>query len=163
MHNVIILIGGNEGNTKDYIIKAKRFIQKSIGPIVLISSLYESEPWGFEHTQNFINQIIEVESVLTPHQILDIGQQIEKSLGRQCKTISGYEGRPMDIDILFYDRLIINTNNLVVPHPKLHERKFTLLPLLEKWGNFIHPSLCKSVSLLMNECNDDGWVKKLLK
>ncbi|TLX76895.1 2-amino-4-hydroxy-6-hydroxymethyldihydropteridine diphosphokinase [Labilibacter sediminis] len=163
MHQIILLIGGNEGNTHEYIAKAKAFIEKKIGKIVKESSIVESEPWGFEHAQNFLNQVIEVESSLTPHETLKNGQEIEKTLGRKAKTTTGYEGRPMDIDILFYDNLEISEEDLTIPHPRMHERKFTMVPLAEKWNNYIHPTFRKTMKQLLDECNDDGWIKIRLK
>ncbi len=161
MNSLILLIGGNEGNRIENMHDAKVLIQERIGEIEISSSYYESEPWGFEHQQNFINQIIEVSTDLLPFEILKIGQCIEKELGRKPKTKIGYEGRTMDIDILFYNRATVTMPDLIIPHPKLHERKFTLLPLNEMWKNYIHPVFKKSVTILLDECDDNGWVKKL--
>ncbi|WP_066632189.1 2-amino-4-hydroxy-6-hydroxymethyldihydropteridine diphosphokinase [Labilibacter marinus] len=159
MHRVILLIGGNEGDRFLNISKAKNLIGKSIGCILQQSGNYESEPWGFEHQQNFINQVIEVNSTLSPNEILKEGQEIEKELGRKPKTKIGYEGRTMDIDILFYNEEIVNQEDLIIPHPKLHERKFTLLPLIERWADFKHPIFKKSLKQLGKECEDEGWVR----
>ncbi len=160
MHKVFLLIGGNEGNRTLNITWAHQLIESKIGRIIDKSSLYESEPWGFTHQQNFINQVLEVESAYSPLEILKQTQSIEKNLGRKTKTSTGYEGRTMDIDILYFDDQSVSLPNLIIPHPRLHERIFTLLPLVEKWADFIHPILKKSNQLLLNECNDTCWAKK---
>ncbi len=162
MHRVILLIGGNEGDCYENIKRAKRLIEERLGDVVLESSLFESEPWGFMHPQNFINQVLELKCDLSPQQILGIGQHIEKELGRMAKTIAGYEGRTMDIDILFYDDMIIDQVNLVIPHPKMHERRFTMLPLVEKWSDFIHPVFKKGMNQLLDQCKDEGWVRRVM-
>ncbi|MGQ1787907.1 MULTISPECIES: 2-amino-4-hydroxy-6-hydroxymethyldihydropteridine diphosphokinase [unclassified Saccharicrinis] len=161
MHKAILLIGGNEGDRLGIIQEARNLIRDKIGTIVKASSNYESEPWGFKHHQNFINQVIEVFTPLSPNEVLFQGQVIEKQLGRRTKTQVGYEARTMDIDILFYDDLIIESLELAIPHPKLQDRMFTVLPLIEEWGNHIHPVLNKPLKQLLEECDDDGWVKKL--
>ncbi len=160
MSKVLLLIGGNEGDRIDNIKQSKKLIEERIGQIANQSGIYESEPWGFEHAQNFLNQVLEVQCTMDAMDILEISQGIEKELGRSVKTSDGYEGRTMDIDILFYEDEIINTERLVIPHPHLHKRKFTLLPLVEKWDNFLHPTLIKTMKELLIECNDEGWVKK---
>ena len=161
MHRVILLIGGNEGNRLDNIEQAKFLIQKNIGELINTSGNYESEPWGFDHQLNFINQVIEIKTDLTPNEILSKGQNIEIQLGRKAKTQQGYEGRTMDIDILFYDSLILEESSLTIPHPRLHERKFTLLPLAEHWNDFVHPALNRTIGSLLFECKDEGWVRRL--
>lgn len=161
MHHVILLLGGNLGNVELTLIQARDLIIEEIGEIVLASDLYESEPWGFEHAQNFLNQVIEVKSEYSPKEILKITQGIEKELGRKQKTSTYYEGRLIDIDILFYDDKIIDLAELRIPHPKLHERKFTLLPLNEKWSDLEHPILKKKIAELTKECIDTCWARLL--
>ncbi len=162
MTKVLLLLGGNEGNPTENIMQAQQLIAKNIGSIIKESGYYESEPWGFVHDQNFINKIIEIECSHTPQKLLELSQNIEKTLGRKAKTKTEYEGRTMDIDILFYDHSIINEPHLTIPHPKLHERKFTLLPLAEKWRNLNHPVLLKTIQELLTECKDEGWVRFLI-
>ena len=161
MHRVILLIGGNEGDRFGNVELVKALIQERIGNIVGASGNYESEPWGFEHQLNFVNQVVEVETTMRPEEILMSGQEIEKELGRKAKTTRGYEGRTMDVDILFYDELILNKTDLIIPHPKLHERKFTLLPLVECWSELVHPKLKTTMAGLLSECGDEGWVRKV--
>ncbi|MCW3785513.1 2-amino-4-hydroxy-6-hydroxymethyldihydropteridine diphosphokinase [Plebeiibacterium sediminum] len=160
MSKVLLLIGGNEGDRMDNIKMSKDLIEERIGRITNESGIYESEPWGFEHAQNFLNQVLEVKCTMDAMDILEISQSIEKELGRKAKTTKGYEGRTMDIDILFYEDLVKKSARLTIPHPQLHKRKFTLLPLVEKWENLLHPTLHKTMKELLIECEDEGWVKK---
>ncbi len=160
MYKVLLLIGGNEGDRIENIFQSKELIEQKIGVIIKQSGIYESEPWGFEHAQNFLNQVIEIESNKDSFEILKISQEIERILGRKAKTTLGYEGRTMDIDILFYGSEIIDTEKLTIPHPRLHERKFTLLPLVEKWENLLHPIFNLNAKDLLRDCKDEGWVKK---
>lgn len=160
MNSVKLLIGGNEGNRLKNMHEVQELISTRIGKIDECSSCYESEPWGFAHQQNFLNQVLEVSTVLSVTEILTVGQQIEKELGRKPKTQVGYEGRTMDIDILFFNDETINLPQLTVPHPKIQERRFTLLPLAEKWSTLVHPVLGKTMHMLLDECKDMGWVEK---
>ncbi len=160
MNSVILLIGGNEGNRTENIHAAKTLIGDRIGKIIEFSSCYESEPWGFAHQQNFLNQVVEVSTTLLALDILNLAKQIEKELGRKPKTPAGYEGRTMDIDILFFNDEIIELPQLTVPHPKIQERRFTLHPLAERWSQLVHPVLGKMMAELLDECDDAGWVEK---
>ncbi len=161
MDKVLLLIGGNEGDRFENIRLSKDLLEERIGKIIKQSGIYESEPWGFQHAQNFLNQVIEIECNMEAIDILKMTQDIEKTLGRKAKTTKGYEGRTMDIDILFYGKQIIQEEELTIPHPRLHERKFTLLPLVEKWEKLLHPILHQSMADLLIQCSDEGWVKKI--
>jgi 2-amino-4-hydroxy-6-hydroxymethyldihydropteridine diphosphokinase len=160
MSQVYLLIGGNQGNRLQLLKRAKELIQNACGKIVKESSVYESEPWGFEADQNFLNQVIIVSTELGPMNILDKCQQIENELGR-VRNDSGYASRTMDIDILFIDDKIIETKRLIVPHEHLHKRRFTLSPLSELSADFIHPKLNKSMIEMLKECPDQSNVIKL--
>lgn len=164
MAKVFLLIGGNLNNRAHCIAKAKKAIAGQVGEIIGQSSVYESEPWGFIHEQNFLNQVIVVETNYMPQEVLRINQLIEKQLGRhrnaELAAIQGqkYRARCMDIDILFYDKQTISDENLTVPHPRLHQRKFTLVPLYELAPDFIHPLLHTTVRDLLAQCSDSGYV-----
>ncbi len=162
MNNVILLLGGNLGNRVELIQEAKNLISQNNCLIIKESAFYESEPWGFTHAQNFINQIIEIETESEPEILLLKTQHIEKVLGRKAKTKAGYEGRTMDIDILFFNSQILHQQNLIIPHPELHKRKFTLLPLVEQWETLIHPVLQKTSLELLASCADSCWVRKIV-
>ena len=171
MQIITILLGGNIGNTRQYILDAEKLLIAQMGPLLKTSSLFESEPWGFESEQWFLNKIIQVTSykleVTTDEnealKILDICQAIEKQLGRTRSNNTSYESRPIDIDILFIDDAIITEPRLIIPHPKLHLRRFTLLPLLEIIPDYIHPVLQKAIHTLEEECDDAGKCEKMIK
>jgi len=161
MAKQLLLLGGNQGNVINNLQQAIEALSIHLGKAIQTSAYYESEPWGFEASQNFVNQVVEFESALTPNQLIRITQQIEIQLGRKQKTGTHYESRPIDIDILFIDDCIIDTSHLVIPHPRLHQRRFTLLPLVEQWQNLLHPKLEKTIQELLSVCEDEGTVKRI--
>ena len=128
-------------------------ISLKIGIIKKQSGVYESESWGFEADCHFLNQVILVRSQLSPENLLKCILNIEKYLGRQ-RNEAGYTSRTIDIDILYYGSRIIKKDHLTVPHPRLHERKFTLAPLVEIAANLIHPVLKKSNKELLENTTD---------
>jgi 2-amino-4-hydroxy-6-hydroxymethyldihydropteridine diphosphokinase len=160
MNKVTLLAGGNLGERKDNLEAAIKFICKEIGGILKLSSIYETEPWGFEHEQNFLNQAVEVETEFAPEKILEKIHEFENNLGKKKRT-GEYLARTIDIDILFFNDEIINQPDLIIPHPRLHERKFVLEPLAEIIPDFIHPVFNEKISKLNNKCLDDKWVRKL--
>jgi len=148
-------IGDREANLKQALIK----IEENIGPVVSSSSVYETEPWGFMSENNFLNLVVEVETDLNPSGLLGRVMMIESILGR-VREGKGYKPRLIDIDILFYGQRIIRRKVLTVPHPKLHERKFVLVPLCEVDGDLVHPVFRKNIRSLLEECPDRGRVEK---
>ena len=125
------------------------------------SSLYESEPWGFEAPVAFLNQVVCVETRLSPMELLKVTQMIEQRAGRVEKSSGGaYASRTLDVDILFYDEERVLLPDLTVPHARMAERRFTLLPLAEIAPEKIHPVFKKSCRQLLNECKDEGNVWK---
>ncbi|MFV0346218.1 MAG: 2-amino-4-hydroxy-6-hydroxymethyldihydropteridine diphosphokinase [Bacteroidales bacterium] len=159
---VVLLLGGNIGDTEWIIRSAHSKIEEKVGKVVNTSSLYTSEPWGFDAEQWFINQVLIVNTELNAEQVLQHTQEIERELGRvRMKEPTTFQSRSIDIDILFYDNHVINTPDLKVPHPMLHLRRFTLLPLVELIPDFVHPSFDISVEELLDSCPDQGAVKKL--
>jgi len=160
MNTITILLGGNIGNTQQFILDAERLLVEQLGPIQLSSSIYKSEPWGFLSSQWFLNKTIVIQSELQALQVLGICQEIENSLGRKRGNTIGYESRPIDIDILFFNNDIINEPTLIIPHPKLHLRRFTLLPLHEIMHDFVHPVLKETIVEIINECEDNGVCRK---
>lgn len=148
-----ILLGGNLGNRKENLNQAKKHIQKIIGSIINESSIYETKAWGVENQPNFLNQVILVETMLSPQNVLTENLQIEKILGRVRHQ--KWHERTIDIDILYAEDLILNEENLKIPHPFIQERKFTLIPLVEISPNFVHPIFQKTQAILNNECLDN--------
>jgi len=137
LHKVYIGVGSNLGDKYQNIYLAYRLIQSKIGNITSKSSIYISEPWGFESDELFLNSVIEIHSKLQPLELLNQLKQIEKELGRKKKQSDTYESRLIDLDILFYDKLILKNDQLTIPHPHVEKRSFVYMPLLEIQPNFI--------------------------
>ena len=159
MTRVYFLLGGNIGNREELLSEAIRKMTNQLGKYVQASALYETEPWGFTHEQNFLNQVVVFDSELAALDILDKTQAIEKELGRVRKTTQ-YCERTIDIDILFYGDEQIENKRLSVPHPRIQERSFALYPLEELIPEFIHPIFKKSIKQLKEECTDELKVNK---
>lgn len=155
-----LLFGADIGDKRTTFAKAKLLLSERVGKLVKESSLYESEAWGFESSTTFLNQVLEVKVSLQPLDLLSAIHKIEAELGR-IRSGTGYESRLIDIDILFYEGLALNTPELVIPHPHLYRRMFTLAPLNELIPDFIHPTLHKTVADLYAECTDRGLVRKV--
>lgn len=160
MQRAILGIGGNTGNKQANFQKVYKEIQNELGQIVLFSSVYQSPPWGFESKDDFWNQVVVVETTWSPQDLLQKIHLIEATFGRK-KTAGGYHSRDMDIDILFYDQLVIQYEDLVIPHPLIHKRMFVLVPLAEVLPDMIHPVLKKSITELRNNCNDKSLIIKI--
>lgn len=161
MKIVFLGIGTNLGNRELNLEQAIARIEEFIGPVLLSSSIYETEPWGFQAEDKFLNQVVKIETKLTPSGLLGKILMIESFLGR-VRGPNRYSSRLIDIDILLYERIIIDDENLKIPHPLLHERKFVLVPLCEVASEMVHPGLKKSFSELLNICKDEGNVKKFI-
>ena len=162
IHQMLLLLGSNIPDRLDYLHHAKQLIESRIGIIKKQSSIYESEPWGFNANVTFLNRVLWVQTRDKPMEVLAKTQQIEQSLGRKQKTQKGYASRTIDIDILFFDGVHIETPSLTIPHINLHKRRFTLLPLVEIVPQWIHPVFKKSCYQLLEECTDTGkvWIYK---
>ena len=147
MARVALLLGGNQGDVKRTLQTAQQLINSRVGAVLRCSHRYESEPWGFPAAQRFSNQAQEVSTDLSPLEVLDACQGIERELGRNRaaeaieKASSGaaYSSRPIDIDIIFYGDEVIDDERLTVPHPLLAEREFALQPLAEIMRRHRHP------------------------
>lgn len=161
MKTVYILQGSNEGNRHEHLDLSTIEIKKRIGSISAKSSTYESEPWGFEARQWFLNRVIVIETELYPLKILQELLNIELEFGRKRADDGKYHSRTLDLDILFIDNEIISTPELEVPHPQIQKRRFTLLPLSEIAPCLVHPILHKTISELLSECTDQAKVKKI--
>ncbi len=131
-HTLYLSLGANIGNKKENITNAIQRIGELIGKVERQSSLYETKPWGFSSTNNFINACVKCRTSLTPLQVLHETQVIEKELGRTEKSHKGlYHDRLIDIDILLYDDLKMDTPELTIPHPYMYQRDFVMKPLRE--------------------------------
>lgn len=155
----LILIGSNQGQRELTISQSIKMLVERCGEVFLLSSLYETEPWGFIAEQNFLNQVVALDTEMNPYDLLRELLMIEKELGRKRHDVEGYESRPIDLDILYYDDMIINDDDLILPHPRLHKRRFALMPLCDIAADFIHPVFKRSNRELLNECEDISEVK----
>ena len=153
MNSVFLLTGGNIGNRIKNLESAATKIEKEVGKILQSSSVYETAAWGVTDQQAFLNQVLEVETTLTPQDLLSVILSIEKQLGRE--RLQRFGPRTIDIDILFYNDEIISTETLSVPHPEMQNRRFVLVPLNEIAETIIHPILNKPVNQLLQECKDE--------
>jgi 2-amino-4-hydroxy-6-hydroxymethyldihydropteridine diphosphokinase len=154
MNTVFLLLGSNLDDRLALLKQARNEISLHLGRITLESSVYESEPWGFTAKQSFLNQVIRIETSFSPYELLDKILMIENNLGRKRDQHKRYTSRLIDIDILFFNDAIIKEKNLVIPHPGIPARMFTLVPLSEVDGSFIHPGNCKSIREMISECRD---------
>ena len=156
MNRVYIQLGSNLGDREGYLKQSQVMLIDEIGLIIKKSSIYESSPWGVENQGSFLNQVLLLETDVKPFDLLDIILNIEKEMGRV--RIEKWGERIIDIDILFYNDEIIETNNLCIPHPYISKRRFVLSPLDEIAKNYIHPILHKTINKLLLECLDEEKV-----
>lgn len=153
-------LGSNKGDRIGFVQQATSLLNAANGvSLVRTSAFYESEPWGMESTNWFVNAVVEVKTTLSPQELLAECQRIETQLGRKRDVQpKEYQDRTIDIDILFYNKDIINDENLIIPHKFLHLRAFTLVPLLELIPNFEHPVLHKTIAQLHNDLENPEMV-----
>ena len=154
---VYLLLGSNLGDRLQVMQTARELIQKEIGEIHAISSVYETAPWGVLDQPAFLNQVVKIQTELKAEEVLRIILEIEHDLGRV--RYERWGARVIDIDILYFRNLILNSARLTIPHPRLHERRFTLAPLAEIAPDYVHPVLNKSSLQLLASCPDDSEVK----
>ena len=158
MNKTYLLLGSNMGNSKSRLIKAILQIEKNIGKVTRQSSLYATAAWGNTNQPDFLNQVIIVETKLSALQTMQTILSIEKKMGR-IRTLKNAP-RIIDIDILFFNKEIIEMDHLIIPHPQIQNRRFVLVPLNKLSPNLMHPVLKKSVHQLLVHCADKLNVKK---
>ena len=159
MNKLYLLTGGNIGNRQAMLEEAKSRIQKEIGAIAASSEIYETAAWGKQDQPSFLNQVLEVTTVLSAREVLTGVLSIEAKMGRLRQEKFG--PRIIDIDILLYNDVIINEPGLIIPHPQMAGRRFALAPLSEIAPDYIHPGLKKTIGKLLLCCTDELPVKKL--
>ncbi len=158
-NKVYLLTGSNVGDSSALLKEAKLAIQKQVGEIEAASKLYKTAPWGNTNQQDFLNQVLAVNTILSATDVLKIILNIEFQMGRTREK--KWAPRTIDIDILFFNNDFIQEENLIVPHPLLHQRRFTLVPLAEIAPNYNHPLLHQTIFNLLQHCNDESVVEKL--
>ena len=152
MARVCLSLGSNLGPRETYLRKALQALDKELGSLVKCSSFYETLPWGFSSYSLFLNAAACFDTLLSPEEVLAVTQQIEKSLGRKEKSRQGqYADRCIDIDILLYDDRVIETPDMILPHPHMAERMFVLEPLAEIMPHLLHPLRKKTILQLKEE------------
>jgi 2-amino-4-hydroxy-6-hydroxymethyldihydropteridine diphosphokinase len=157
--NIFLLLGSNVGKSYDNLRTAIQCIQTDAGVIIKQSSIYQTKAWGKIDQPDFLNQVIQIETNLSPEELLVSVLEIEKKMGRVRNEKWG--PRIIDIDILFYNQVIISLPQLTIPHPEIAARRFTLSPLAELSPEFLHPLLNKTISELLSDCADPLPVVRL--
>lgn len=155
--HTLLLLGGNQGD----VIANGQWVAERLKDeysIIQTSSWYASPAWGFEGP-GFLNRILALEKVENVEQLLMRCLSLELELGRVRASDGNYSNRPMDIDILYHGNAVYQSEKLSVPHPKIQERRFTLVPLNEHWSDFVHPVFNKTQEELLNDCQDEAEVK----
>ena len=146
MAHIFLSLGTNLGEKAANMEQAVQLLASEVGRVVQISDNYETAPWGFESENHFLNNVVEMETELSPMELLKVTQEIERRVGRTQKSTHGYADRLIDVDILLYDDLIVDLPELKIPHPLLTERDFVLIPLCQIAAGLIHPATGKVVS-----------------
>jgi len=152
MSLVYLILGGNRGNVVEIFSTAIELVTSKIGQKIAISARYGSESWGFA-SESFINQVIIINTALSPTEVLEQTQQIESLLGRIRRT-AGYEARTMDIDLLYYGSTVLNCAILTIPHPRIAQRRFVLVPLAEIAPDKKDPLTGITVQEMLQRCTD---------
>lgn len=160
---VFLGLGSNLGDRVGFVQQATSLLTNEENiKLVSTSSFYETEPWNFKTENWFVNAVICISTSLYPYQLLKVCNRIESQLGRNREDEAGYNDRTIDIDILFYDDKVIDENEngvkLTIPHPRIHQRAFMLVPMLEIAPSFVHPVLKKSISDIYDEIDDPETV-----
>ena len=158
LHTIYLSLGSNIPDRAAHLSRATNRIAESIGTIIKKSPIYETQSWGY-NDNDYLNMAIEVQTTLSPSDLLKTINKIEADLGR-VRSGNGYEARTIDIDILFYDNETIDLPLLTIPHPKIALRRFVLQPMADIAPDFVHPTMGKTMAVLLEECGDEGEVTK---
>ena len=152
MSTAYLSLGANLGNKRQQLLNAITRLTEMAGNIPAISDFYETTPWGYSSPNSFLNAAVQLETLLSPIELLTVTQQIEHELGRTTKSNDHiYTDRTIDIDILMYGELILQSPDLILPHPFMRQRLFVLQPLAEIAPNLLHPVFNKTIAVLYNE------------
>lgn len=159
-HTIYLGLGTNTGNREENLTSAIEELSQMSGSYISKSAFVETEPWGFDSSNKFLNCAVALETDIPPLVLLDMTESIERKLGRTVKSANGvYHDRIIDIDILLYGNMVINSERLTIPHPLMHKRDFVLFPLCEIAAEVKHPVLNKTIFELataLKESNEDS-------
>ena len=161
MNSTYLLIGGNLGNRIENLAMARSLIEKELGKIIKVSSIYETAAWGITKQPDFLNQILLIKTKFSPEKMMQLILSIENKMGRVRTQKNA--SRIIDIDILFFNDEIISNENLTIPHPEIQNRKFALIPLNEIASDLVHPVFKQSIKNLLSTSKDKLQVKPLSK
>lgn len=165
MNDVYFSLGSNMGNRAGFLRFALQELERSLS-LVSISSIYETQAWGYEDAKSYLNMAAWYRTDFSAQHLRKLTFDIETAAGRKAKfknEESDYQARTLDIDILFIDKSIIEENELVIPHPRLHLRNFVLVPLAEINENLVHPVFNKTIEQLLKDSPDESEIKRFAK
>lgn len=160
MAKLFLLLGGNLGDKEHIFSTGRKRLEEELGKTIRMSSVFETEPWGFQSDDLFWNQVILIGTERSPLDVLKRTKAIELELGR-VRGGERYSSRPIDIDLLFYDELVLHTPALELPHPRIIDRRFVLEPLAEIVPDMVHPVFGQTIIELLENCTDTLQVNKL--
>lgn len=158
MVQAVIQLGGNEAATLEKMHAFPDWAEKNLGRVTGISRVYRTSPWGMEGVADFLNQVLRVNTGLAVEELMDQLLAYETFCGRIRENKSGYSSRILDADLLFYGDACIQSEKVEVPHPRMHLRRFSLIPSIELLPGYVHPRLKKSLEELLKNCPDNGEV-----
>ena len=161
MERVFLLLGSNLGKREEILWSAQLRLSEKIGSLKAVSSFFETAPWGDINQADFINQVLEYEVNCTANELLRSILDIERLLGRIRNPTARFGARTIDIDILYFGNLILDSAELTIPHPRIQERRFVLEPMVEIAADFSHPVFNLSQQEMLAKCQDPLSVKKL--
>jgi 2-amino-4-hydroxy-6-hydroxymethyldihydropteridine diphosphokinase len=160
---IFIGLGSNEGDSFQILSDAYLDLKKNVGYLIASSSIYETAPWGFESQNSFLNAVLKFETNHTPEEILNILQYLETKAGRKRNDSENYSDRTLDLDLLYYNDLISDREELEIPHPRISERLFVLKPMVEIDAEWIDVRHNKSMKQLLNDTMDSSLIEKSSK
>ena len=158
IENIFLGLGSNQGERELNLKNSIKLLNSRAGKVLNTSGIYESEPWGVKDQSYFLNQVIEIETLIDPIDLLNICKNIEYDMGRKPGIRWGK--RVIDIDILYYNSKVINQKELIIPHKLMHERNFVMIPLNDLNENHLHPILNITNKEILNNCIDSCKIKK---
>jgi 2-amino-4-hydroxy-6-hydroxymethyldihydropteridine diphosphokinase len=161
MNTAYLLLGSNEGDRIQHLSQALNLIHQKAGTFIKQSAIYVTVAWGYADQPDFLNQVVSISTTLSPQQLLNELLAIEQEIGR-TRTGTKWMQRIIDIDILFYNDVVMTTEALTIPHPFIQDRRFVLVPLQEIAAGYIHPVFQKNIAALTEACNDKLEVQKLM-